>query len=449
MRFLPEGTSLSVAVVGFGYVGSCLGATLAGGDITVLGVDSDRGMVEEMNAGRCRFGEPGLAGLLAGARESGALQVTADYELIAKTDVIVVTVGTPIDDAGSALTGQLEAACRELAPRLRPGQLVILKSTVPPGTMRGLVLPLLEAGGLRQGTDFGLAFCPERLAEGAALDQLRRLPIVVGGVDPDSTSAAAAFWQRALGVRTIGFDAPEVAEFVKLADNWWIDLNIAMANELAKVCAAYDTDVLDVITAANSLPKGDSFVNILRPSIGVGGSCLTKDPWMVWHAARDHGVALRTVETARAVNDGMPGYAFDVVTRGLAALGRPGPARVAVLGVSFKSDTGDMRRTPVKPVIGALRAAGHDVTVYDPLVPRSDAEAVLGVPAARTPREAAEGAACVAVLAGHREFQELDFGDLRSVVEMPCLILDGRAYYSREKIDELGRLGFVYRGIGR
>jgi UDP-N-acetyl-D-mannosaminuronic acid dehydrogenase len=198
-------------------------------------------------------------------------------------------MGTPVHDDGSLADEQLRAACLSLSQHIRKGQLVVPKSTVPPGTTRDVVRPLLQRGGLTAGVDFALAFAPERLAEGIALADLRTFPIVVGGLDERSTRAAAEFWRRALGVRLIQQDSLESAEIVKLADNWWIDLNIALANELAKFCALFEVDVLDVIEAANSIPKGNGNVNILLPSVGVGGSCLTRTRG--WYGSRPRPAA--------------------------------------------------------------------------------------------------------------------------------------------------------------
>ncbi|WP_018215941.1 nucleotide sugar dehydrogenase [Salinispora vitiensis] len=202
-----------------------------------------------------------------------------------------------------------------------------------PGMNRELVVPLLERSGLTCGVDFGLAFCPERLSEGAALRELRSFPIVVGGWCADSAAAAEAFWRRGVGVDIIQCSSMEAAEMVKLADNWWIDHNIALANDLAKVCGAIGVDVLDVISAANSIPKGNGNVNILTPSVGVGGSCLTKDPWMVWRSARNRGIDLPTIPAASGVNDDMPRYTTDLIRAELDASGKQlDGARVAVLG---------------------------------------------------------------------------------------------------------------------
>ncbi|MFI6346433.1 nucleotide sugar dehydrogenase [Streptomyces sp. NPDC050560] len=437
-----------VAVVGLGYVGSCVAGTLADGGWDVVGIDLDAGLIGELADGVCRFKEDELAELLGRVVRRGTLRGTTDYAAVGGADVVLITVGTPVRDDGSLADEQLRTACAELGRHLRPGQLVILKSTVPPGVTRSLVLPLLERSGLKGGEDFALAFTPERLAEGTALRELRSFPIVVGGLDEASTTAAADFWTAALGVRVARQDSLEAAEIVKLADNWWIDLNIALANELAKFCALFGVDVLDVIEAANGIPKGVGNVNILLPSAGVGGSCLTKDPWMVWQTARSHGVEILTAPAGRRVNEQMPRYTAHAILAELAALGRePARATVAVLGMAFKNNTGDLRSTPVTAVVEALSAAGVRVRVHDPLVDPVEARKLLGFGLSATVHDAVRGADCVAVLALHQVFESLDYATLP--VAVPCLVLDGRAYYSKEKISSLRRLGYLYRGIGR
>jgi dTDP-alpha-D-glucose dehydrogenase len=440
----------NVAVVGFGYIGSCLGTALAERGARVVGVDSDATLVADLRAGRCSTPEPGLADALRAVRRTGRMSFTTDYDALCGVDVVVVTVGTPAAADGTLLSDQLTAVCRELAPRLRPGQLVVLRSTVAPGVTRTLVVPLLQRSGLVEGEDFGVAFCPERLAEGTALAQVRELPVVVGGCSESSATAAADFWRETLGVEVHVVATVDVAEIVKLATNWWIDANVAIANELAQFCGAHDVDVLDVIAAVNALPKGSGKVNVLLPSVGVGGACLTKDPWMTWQAAQRRGVTLRTIEVARRVNDDMPAYACRRIGEGLLDLGKdPAHARVAVLGAAFKSDTGDLRRTPVKGVVDGLRAAGADVRLYDPLADAHEVTRVFGLRPERTLADAVAGADAVAVLAGHRQFGAIDLAWLREQVSMPCLMFDGRMYWPAETVRRIEELGFGFGGVGR
>lgn len=450
VRFLPAQENITAGVIGLGYVGSCIAATLADRGVDVIGVDTDASLVEELSGGHCRFSESGLPELVSRLAGTTSFTATTECAAVASADVVIVTVGTPVRDQGVLMDLQLRSACEELSKHLRPGQLLIFKSTVPPGMTRELVVPLLERSGLTCGADFGLAFCPERLSEGNALNELRTFPIVVGGWCADSTEAAAAFWQRALGVEVIRCASLETAEMVKLADNWWIDHNIAMANELAQVCATVDVDVLDVISAANSIKKGSGSVNILLPSVGVGGSCLTKDPWMLWRSAGERGLDLLTIPAARQVNDGMPRYTFRLIVEELAKVGRaPEEAKVAVLGLAFKNNTGDLRATPTQPVVAALREAGAQVALFDPLVDDDEAEKTFGLRPCASVEEAVRDADCLAVLAWHRPFQSLDFARIRGQVAASCAVIDGRAYYPRETIARLRELGFAYRGIGR
>ncbi|GAA1439560.1 nucleotide sugar dehydrogenase [Nocardiopsis tropica] len=450
MRFLLDREEITVSVVGLGYVGSCVAVSLADNGVDVVGIDVDASLVEEMDAGRCRLKEPGLPELVARVRETGRLRVTTDYAPVSEADVVVVAVGTPVQENGALVETQVRSAATEIGRHLRPGQLVIFKSTVPPGTTRDMVAPLLEGGGLTCGEDFGLAFCPERLSQGNALAEIRRLPVVVGGWDARTGAAAERFWRSRLGVETVSCSSIEAAETVKLLNNWWIDHNIALANELARYCSAIGVDAMEVIAATNEVPKGRGSINVLSPGVGVGGSCLTKDPWMLWRSARERGVHLSTVVAAREANDAMPGYVAELVTDGLAALGTSADrSRVAVLGLSFKNNTGDLRATPTLPVVSALREAGAEVAVFDPLADPDEIRKEFGLEPSAGVEEAVAGAHCLAVLAWHDEFAELDMAGLRALTAPECLFLDGRAHFDDQTIESLTGLGFTYRGIGR
>ena len=432
-------------MVGFGYVGSSLAGVLTEAGMHVLAVERDAAEATAITTGRRRFSEPGLDELLVTARGLGRLRATDDPAAVAGADVVVIAVGTPVQPDGRMADDQLVSACDALAPHLRADQLVILKSTVPPGTTRTTVAPRLGAD-RPAGPD--IAFTPERLSEGRALAELRTLPLVVGGLTPRSTARAASFWRRVLDVEIVEMPSPETAEIVKLADNWWIDHNIALANELAGLCDVFGVDVLEVIDAANAIPKGAGRVNILLPSVGVGGSCLTKDPWMTWRVAADHGLDLASVPAARGINDAMPGRVAATILEELAALGKePADVVVAVLGLAFKNDTGDLRATPTRGVVEALRDAGATVRLHDPLVDPDEARDVFGADLVGDATDAAREADCVAVLARHRVFDDLDLAALP--VAPKCVLLDGRAYYPRDVITHLSDVGYVYRGVGR
>jgi len=295
-----------------------------------------------------------------------------------------------------------------------------------------------------------MAFSPERLAEGAAIRELVQIPILVGGVDAEAGEAAAAFWREVLPVEVMTVTSPEAAEMVKLADNLWIDLNIALANELAKLVDAmpFSIDVMEVIRGANSLKKGQHHVNILYPANGVGGYCLTKDPWFVDALGRRAGIELQIPRTARAVNDSMPGHVFDRVMGALAERGvAPKEARIALLGFSFKSNSGDTRFTPVAPLVAKLRATGCGLAICDPMVTAAEAEH-HGIALEPDWRRAVAGADAVLILAGHDAFTGISAADFAALAP-GALIYDGRIYYPRARIAELQAAGLAYMGVGR
>ncbi|TVP54485.1 MAG: nucleotide sugar dehydrogenase [Gemmatimonadales bacterium] len=448
-RTPPPSAPPRVAIVGFGYVGACLGAALTERGVPVLGIDVDAGRVATVNAGEAPFSEPGLAEAMARAHDRGILEATTDMSRVSEAEVVLLCVGTPLDRDFAPDTQQIRAAAHELAPHLSNGQLVILKSTAPPGTTEEILAPILREGAGRKDRELLLAFCPERLAEGSALEELRTIPVVVGGVDATSRDAARSFWEESLGIETIAVRSARTAEMVKLADNQWIDLNIALANELARLSERVGVDVLEVIAAANSLPKGQHHVNILSPSMGVGGSCLTKDPWFVHRMALDAGLELRLPAAGRRVNDDMPLYAVDRIRQGLQASGRSlGDSRVAVLGLAFKSNTGDCRFSPTQPAIEALERECAELTLYDPLVTPGDAGQISSIPLSTTIEEAVRGADCIAFFTGHDAFRHVPLERFATLAPR-SLIMDGRMYFSNEAIERMGELGLGFIGIGR
>lgn len=437
----------NVAVVGFGYIGSVIGAVLASRGCRVTGIDLNAQLVADISAGRCPLPEPGLSALVSEQVAAGRLSATTDMAAVAGTDMIVITVGTPLSDSFDADLGHIRAACSAIAPHVHDGQVIVIKSTVPPGVTR-----LMAEEILRPQARVLMAFSPERLAEGNAIAEFNRLPIVVGGIDADSTAAAGAFWREVMGVEVIEVTSPEAAELVKLADNQWIDLNIALAHELALLADAlpYPIDVLEVIRGANSLKKGQHYVNILTPSNGVGGYCLTKDPWFIDALGKRHGLDLKLSAAGRSVNDGMPDYVFDQVDLFLKGRGSaPRDAKIAVLGYSFKTNSGDCRFTPVAPFLSALKAAGYsDVAVCDPTVSQTEA-AQHGLSLVDDWREALDGADAVAIMAGHDAFRGIDPAAFKAHMAPGALIYDGRIYYDHDTIAALEAAGFTYRGVGR
>ena len=448
MDRLVKERAVGVAVVGFGYIGTVIGAVLADRGWRVSGIDVREPVVDEINAGRTtHVREPQIDDLLAVNVAAGRLTATTDFSVITENDIVIVTVGTPLGPDFEPIVEDIEAAAKSVAQHLRRGHLVILKSTVPPFTTERLVLPILESSGLQAGVDFGLAFCPERLAEGRAVAELTKIPVVVGAVDDKSAQACASLWQHGLGVESVRVDTAAAAEMTKLADNLWIDLNVALANEIAKICDGLGIDALQVIDAANTLPKVDYNVNILRPSMGVGGYCLTKDPWFVQHLGDTLGLTLHTPRTSRTVNDSMPTYTFNLVQDLLAEQGKAlADAKVAVLGIAFKSNTGDCRLTPTRHTLEHLERSGCELSVHDPWVTEREAVTVTSVPLTPDLATAVEDADAVVFLTGHQQFLDFPLSRLAELTANGCVFLDGRNSFSPA---DVRAAGFVYKGIGR
>jgi dTDP-alpha-D-glucose dehydrogenase len=445
---LVRGMRSGIAVVGFGYIGTVIGAVLADRGWPVTGIDVRQNVVDEINLGKTTVPEPGLNELVSNNVRVGRLRATTDFGALAENDFVIVTVGTPLGPDFEPLVDDIKAAARAVGEHLHTGHVVILKSTVPPDTTENLFQPILEeTSGLRAGVDFGLAFCPERLAEGQAIRELTSIPIVIGAVDERSARACSILWRHALGMDSIVVDDPRTAEMVKLADNLWIDLNVALANELAKVCDRLGMDALQVIDAANTMPKVNHNVNILMPSMGVGGYCLTKDPWFVNHLGQSLGLDLAIPRTSRTVNDTMPAYTCGLLKQLLADQGKAiESSRIAVLGIAFKNNTGDCRLTPTKYVVALLEESGCALSVHDPWVAAEEALTVTKIPLTADIESAVEDADALVVLAGHRQFHQIPLARLADLAAARCVFLDGRNSFDPAAVRAAG---FVYKGIGR
>lgn len=441
----PEdaGPSGPVAVVGLGYVGTSLAAVLAEGGYEIRGVDVDRSVVDRVAAGECPIEEAGITDRFERYAAEGRITASTDPSTVADCPTVLVTVGTPLAAADPDLSA-VEAATESVAPHVGPGDLVVYRSTLPATATEETVAPrLAEGSGLEPGEEFHLAFCPERMAEGSAYEDLTTTPVVVGGLSEGSREAAESFWSS-LGLETVPVSDPTAAELAKLADNWWIDLNIALANELALLAEQLGTDALEVIEAANTLPKGQHHVNILYPGAGVGGSCLHKDPWFVAHLGEEYGLDLETPRVSRRANDRMPGHVVDLTREALG--GDLGGATVAVLGVAFKAGTDDTRNTPAAPIVEGLREEGARVRVTDSYVPAAEVEELLGVAPDRLP-EALDGADAVVVVTDHDAYRSLTPETLRERVGRDAFaVVDGRHVFAWDAFDGTD---VTYRGVGR
>lgn len=436
----------TVAIVGFGYIGSSIGAFLLKEGLKVIGVDPRSKAILSGIVPDSTSDEPRVLEYLLNGLQAEQLLVTDDYAEVSEADLVLLTVGTPLGEGNKADLEPVKKALKSLSKVMNPKQLLILKSTVPPGTTSGLAYDILHKG--KEKDEVLLAFCPERVAQGNVIQELSTLDVIIGGVNDTSTSLAKAFYQEVFGVDVKEMENTTAAELVKLANNMWIDLNIALANELAKVCEAENINALEVIEAANTLEKGTGKVNILKPSVGIGGSCLTKDPWFLQDIAESHDLNLYLPGVSRKVNDTMPGYSVELLKKELKTIGKSmNGVKIALFGVAFKSNTGDCRNTPAIEIFQSLKNSGAEIRVYDPLVSKSELQKLFKGHVVHNVFEAIHAVDAVMFLTGHQVFQTLNFESWKERVVKNLVIFDGRMYFNRKQQEEFRNFSWIYKGI--
>jgi UDP-N-acetyl-D-mannosaminuronic acid dehydrogenase len=394
-----------VCVVGLGYIGLPTAAMLAARGHEVLGCDIDARVVRAVNAAQPHFREPDLDMLLAAAVQTGRLRAAGVPE---PADFFILAVPTPLAAGHRPDLTHVEAAADAIAPRLRPGNVVILESTVPVGTTEllatriaarrpDLALPRRHAP--PPAGCVHIAHCPERILPGSMLRELVENDRIIGGLGETCASHALALYESFVQGRTFLTDS-RTAEFVKLAENAFRDVNIAFANELSTICAALGVDVWKAIDLANRHPR----VTILQPGAGVGGHCIAVDPWFLVDSAPD---AARLIRTARAVNDAKPGEMVALIRAHAARFRAP---RLACFGITYKADVDDLRESPALEIVQRLAEAGEmEILVCDPWVKALPA-ALAALPGVRLvdAETARDGADIAAFLVAHRQFRRLD-----------------------------------------
>jgi UDP-N-acetyl-D-glucosamine dehydrogenase len=354
-----------VGVIGLGYVGLPLAKAFADAGFPVLGFDTDPAKVEKLQRGESYIGHIPAEAIRAMRR--GPFAATDDFGRLGEADAIVICVPTPLTEAREPDLAFVVRSAEAIAARLRPGQLVVLESTSYPGTTRGIVQPILEAGGLRAGRDFFLAFSPEREDPGNPTYSGKSIPRVVGGIDARSLDLAAELYGQVM-VQVIRVSSPEVAEACKILENTYRAVNIALVNELKVLYDRMGIDVWEVIEAAKTKPFG---FQPFYPGPGLGGHCIPIDPFYLTWVARKHGLSTRFIELAGEINTAMPAY---VVAKVADALNERGKAvkgsRVTLLGMAYKKDVDDTRESPGFEILELLLNKGAIVQYNDPHIPR-------------------------------------------------------------------------------
>jgi UDP-N-acetyl-D-glucosamine dehydrogenase len=396
-----------VAIVGAGYVGVPLAQVFAEAGVSAVLVDVDADRIAALNRGESYI-EDVPSEELRPLVEAGTIAATTNYDAVRDADAVLVALPTPLSVNREPDISIVLGAAEEIARRLRRGHLVVLESTTYPGTTRDEVLPILAATGLEVGTDFHLAFSPERVDPGRTDWTTKTTPKIVGGVTDGCRAAACALYERAMD-KVIAVSSPEAAELSKLLENIFRSVNIALVNELAQLCDRMGVDVWEVVDAAATKPFG--FMSF-KPGPGLGGHCLPVDPFYLSWKAREYDFYTEFIELAGKINENMPYFCLDKITRALNSVEKSVKgSTVHLVGVSYKADVGDLRESPALKLVELLRDEGAEVSYHDPHVPTLPEHGLES----SSLDGAVESADCVAIVTAH---SGIDYDDLAERAEL-------------------------------
>jgi UDP-N-acetyl-D-mannosaminuronic acid dehydrogenase len=426
----------NICVIGLGYIGLPTASTFAAHGLHVLGVDINPSILETLKKGDIHIHEPGLREEFQSTLKTGRLTFGA---VPGPADAFIIAVPTPFFEGEygeangvkfkKADMRAVTSAAESIVPHLRKGNLVVLESTSPPRTTVDLVRPILERSGLKAGSDFHLAYSPERVLPGQILRELIENARVIGGVTPESAQAGRDLYATFVKGQIILTDAT-TAEMVKLMENTTRDVNIAIANEFARLAERFGVDVWEAISIASLHPR----VKILSPGPGVGGHCISVDPWFFVESAPD---ITPLIYHARIVNDGQPHFVVNLIRK---ALGSLKGKRITALGLAYKPDVDDLRESPAAEVIHLLQKEGALVKVFEPFKP----EGLPNMDCAPTLEAALKESEAVLLLVNHTEFRALTPEKLGALTPARVLVDTVNGWVGREWV----KAGFQYHRLG-
>ncbi len=354
-----------LGVVGLGYVGLPLAVEKAKAGYKTIGFDVQSSKVDMVNSGKNYIGDVVNEDLKAIVK-SGLLSATTDFAKVAQADCVCICVPTPLDAHQQPDISYVKSSAESIVPYMHRDMLIVLESTTYPGTTEELLMPILETSGLKCGTDFYLAFSPERVDPGNLIYKTKNTPKVVGGITPECTEIAAILYESVLEAPIHRVSSPAIAEMEKILENTYRNVNIGLVNELAMLCNKMGINFWEVIDAAKSKPYG---FQAFYPGPGLGGHCIPLDPYYLSWKAREYGFHTSMIESSMMVNDRMPEYCVERASKILNRFKKAiNGSKVLVLGVAYKQDIDDYRESPAIRVIEELEKVGADVVYYDPYV---------------------------------------------------------------------------------
>ena len=434
LREKIENRSAELAVIGLGYVGLPVAALFAKKGFQVVGVDIKQDRVDLINSGISPIEgkEPGLAELISEVVESGAFHATTDYKELSTADVVLIDVETPVNADHIPEYQALRSAVKSLSSILKNGTLVVVESTVMPGTISNVILPIIEGEtGMVCNKDFYLGNCPERVMPGKLLHNLRKMSRVAGG-GTQETAVLMADLYCIIVEADVDTSDWITAEIVKTAENTYRDVQIAFANEVALICEALGADVWRVRELVRKSPGRE----MLLPGAGVGGHCIPKDPWLLASSVRESDTLVRLIPTAREINSGMPDHIFNLLKNQMEDIKKK---RILILGYAYLSDSDDARNSPSEDLVKLIKNTGANIVIHDPFIKEYSGDVI----------EKAENCDAVVLMTAHSEYESIDLKQLKRVMQTP-FIIDGRNILDRKHVInagfELARLGDTSRG---
>ena len=361
-----ENKSITVGVVGLGYVGLPLAVEKAKAGFQTIGFDVQPEKVEMVNQGKNYIGDIVDSDLTKLVQE-GTLKATNNFDFISEVDFIAICVPTPLDTHQQPDISYVKSSAEAIAKHLKKETIVVLESTTYPGTTKELVMPILEKGsGLKCGEDFYLAFSPERVDPGNLIYKTKNTPKVVGGIGEDATEVVAAMYRAVLEGDVLEVSSPQIAEMEKILENTYRNVNIALVNELAMLCEKMEINIWEVIEAAKTKPYG---FQAFYPGPGLGGHCIPLDPYYLSWKAREYGFHTSMIESSMMINDKMPEYCVERAGKILNQFKKPmNGSKVLILGIAYKQDIDDYRESPALKVIEELKKNQAEVEFYDPWI---------------------------------------------------------------------------------
>ena len=422
---------MKVAIIGLGYVGIPLACLCAKKGHIVYGIDLDKNKVDIINSGKSPIKDERLERDIPELK--GRIIASTDEKNINLADIVLITVPTPVDNDNNPDLSFVQSATEMISRNIKRGQIIVLESTVSPGTVAHFMKPILEKSGLKAGVDFYLGHSPERVDPGNKKWTIENTPKVIGALSETGLQKIEDFYKTIITGGVVRVSSVETAEVTKIVENAFRDVNIAFVNELAKSFDHIGIDITEVIRAASTKPY--AFM-AHYPGCGVGGHCIAVDPYYLIKLAHGVGFEHDFLNMARKVNEDMPYYTVSLVSESLNEIGKSiKGTNITVLGLAYKKDVDDTRNSPAKKIIKKLEEMGANIKTYDPFVKSSDAKDL---------KSALENTECIVICTDHTEFKNMDPSVLKEAGIK--IIVDGRNILDKKKIQELG---IIYSGIGR